>query len=138
MPTTTVRWIRSNDFIGIDTTNHSVVISGSDSGIGVKPSQLLLIALSACSGVDVVEILRKKRMPVEMLEIVASGENDPEPPWAYRRIHVRYTLSGKGLTPKAVQQAIALSQNKYCSVSATVRSVAEITTEFEIRPPAEA
>jgi putative redox protein len=64
--------------------------------------------------------------------VTASGERDPDPPWAYRKIHVKYRLGGKGLTEKAVEQAIHLSQDKYCSVSATVRGVARITYDYEI------
>ena len=129
---TTVRWITDRHFVGIDSDNHSVVLSGQQDAIGVKPSQMLLIALASCSSVDVVEIMAKKRKPLKMLEVIATGEQDPEPPWPYRRIHLQYRMSGDGLTEKAVNQAITLSQEKYCSVAATVRGVAEITTEFEI------
>jgi len=93
---------------------------------------MLLIALASCSAVDVVEILKKKRKKLTMLEVTANGEQDPDPPWAYRKIHVEYLLSGEGLTEKAVEQAIHLSQEKYCSVAATVRGVAQITTEYRI------
>jgi putative redox protein len=82
--------------------------------------------------VDVVEILAKKRLTLTLLEVVTTGERDPEPPWPYRTIHLKYRLAGSGLTPKAVEQAINLSQEKYCSVAATVRGVAQITTEYEI------
>ena len=132
--TTTVRWIGEQHFVGIDSGNHSVVLSGQADGIGVKPSEMLLVALAACSSVDVVEILHKKRLKLALLEVTTTGERDPEPPWPYRRIHVRYRLGGEGLTPKAVEQAITLSQDKYCSVAATVRGVAQITTEYEIVP----
>jgi putative redox protein len=130
--TTTLRWVNDRHFVGIDSDNHSVVLSGQADGIGVKPSEMLLIALASCSAVDVVEILEKKRMPLTMFEVVTTGERDPEPPWPYRKIHVKYRLSGRGLTPKAVEHAISLSQDKYCSVSATVRGVSQITTEYEI------
>jgi putative redox protein len=130
--TTTVRWIGDKHFVGIDSGNHSVVLSGQADGIGVKPSEMLLIALASCSSVDVVEILQKKRLTLTLLEVTTTGERDPEPPWSYRSIHVKYRLAGRGLTPKAVEQAIQLSQEKYCSVAATVRGVAQITTEFEI------
>jgi len=130
--TTTVRWITDRHFLGVDSEDHSVVLSGQKEAIGVKPSQMLLIALASCSSVDVVEIMEKKRKPLTMLEVSATGEQDPDPPWPYRRIHLKYRLSGDGLTEKAVSQAISLSLNKYCSVAATVRGVAEITTEFEI------
>jgi len=130
--TTTVRWITDRHFLGVDSEDHSVVLSGQKEAIGVKPSQMLLIALASCSSVDVVEIMEKKRKPLTMLEVSATGEQDPDPPWPYRRIHLKYRLSGDGLTEKAVSQAISLSLDKYCSVAATVRGVAEITTEFEI------
>ena len=64
--------------------------------------------------------------------MTANGEQDPDPPWAYRKIHVKYRLGGQGLTDKAVAQAIQLSQEKYCSVAATVRGVARITYDYEI------
>ena len=135
MATTTVRWLNEQHFVGTDSGGHSVVLSGQKNGIGVSPSQMLLVALASCSAVDVVEILKKKRKKLTMLEVTASGEQDPEPPWAYRKIHVRYHVGGEGLTDKAVSQAISLSQEKYCSVAATVRGVAQITTEYEIVAP---
>jgi putative redox protein len=132
MATTTVKWISGKQFIGIDSTKHSVVLSTPDEGVGIKPSELLLLAVASCTAVDVVEILAKKRMPLDHLEIQCSGEQDQDPPWTFRRIHLRYIVGGKGLTEKNVAQAIKLSEEKYCSVAATVRATAEITTEFEI------
>lgn len=133
--TSTVKWIGGRHFVGVDSGNHSVVLSGQSDGIGVKPSEMLLVALAACSAVDVVEILEKKRLKLDLLEVVITGERDPDPPWPYRKIHVAYRLAGEGLTDKAVSQAISLSQDKYCSVAATVRGVAQITTEHEILSP---
>ena len=132
MPTTTVRWVTGKQFVGMDSNQHAVVVSGEDTANGMRPSDLLLVALSSCSAVDVVEILNKKRKPVTMLEVVTTGNRDEEPPWPYRDIHVKYRLSGRDLTKKAVEQAISLSQDKYCSVAATVRGIASITTEYEI------
>jgi putative redox protein len=130
--TTTLNWLSGKRFVGIDSTNHSVVLSSKDEGVGVKPSDMLLIALAACTAVDVVEILAKKRMPLSSLEIITNGEQDADPPWTFRKIHLKYRLSGESLTEKAVEQAIQLSEEKYCSVAATVRGVAQITREFEI------
>jgi putative redox protein len=132
MPTTNVRWVSGKQFVGIDSSKHSVVLSTGDEGVGVKPSEMLLVALSACTAVDVVDILAKKRTPLSYLEIIATGEQDQDPPWPYRKIHLLYKISGKGLTEKSVAQAIELSETKYCSVAATVRGVAQITTSFEI------
>ena len=130
--TTTVQWLSGKRFVGIDSTNHTVVLSSQDEGVGVKPSEMLLIALASCTAVDVVEILSKRRMPLDSMEIITTGEQDADPPWTFRKIHLKYCLSGRGLTDKAVEQAIQLSEDKYCSVAATVRATAEITTEFEI------
>ena len=130
--TTTVQWLSGKRFVGIDSTNHAVVLSSQDEGVGVKPSEMLLIALASCTAVDVVEILSKKRMPLDSMEIITTGEQDADPPWTFRKIHLKYRLSGSGLTENAVEQAIQLSEGKYCSVAATVRATADITTEFEI------
>jgi putative redox protein len=132
MGTTTVRWVTGKQFVGIDSTKHSVVLSTADEGVGIKPSDLLLVAVSTCSAVDVVDILAKKRTPVSSLEVTTSGEQDTDPPWTFRRVHLVFRLSGAGLTEKAVSQAIQLAVEKYCSVAATIRGVAEITTEFEL------
>jgi len=132
MAKTTVRWVQNRQFVGMDSNRHAVVMSGDKEQSGVKPSQLLLISLSACSAYDVVEILEKKRKTVRALEVTADGEHDSEPPWAIRKIHLHYRLVGDELTDKAVEQAIRLSEEKYCSVAATVRGVATITTDFEI------
>jgi putative redox protein len=98
----------------------------------MKPSELLLVALASCTAVDVVEIMEKKKKPIESLEIQVHGEQDADPPWAFRKIHLKYILKGQDLTPKNVEQAIALSEEKYCSVAATLRGVAEITTSYEL------
>lgn len=137
MGTATVKWVEGKQFIGIDSTNHSVVLSTPDEGIGIKPSELLLIALAACSSVDVVEILAKKRMTLTHLEISSSAEQDQDPPWTFRKIHMHYKIGGKNLTEKAVVQAIQLSEEKYCSVAATIQATAHITTDFEILPDAD-
>jgi putative redox protein len=132
MGTATVKWIGGKQFVGIDSTHHSVVLSTPDEGVGIKPSELLLIAVASCSAVDVVEILEKKRMPLTSLEISATGEQDQDPPWTFRKIFVHYRIGGKNLTEKAVSQAIQLSEEKYCSVAATIRGTAQIITEYEI------
>jgi len=132
MSTTTVKWIGGKQFVGIDSTCHSVVLSTSEENVGIKPSDLLLIAVASCTAVDIVDILTKKRMPLAYLEISSTGEQDPNPPWTFRKIQLHFRLSGKGLTEKAVAQAIELSHEKYCSVAATIRATAQITTDFEI------
>jgi len=133
---TRVVWCGEGLYVGIDTNKHSVVIStqDEDNRVGMKPSDLLLVALAACTAVDVVGILRKKRQPLSRLEIHADGEQDPDPPWRFRKIHLTYLVRGKNLTPEAVARAIELSEGRYCSVSASLRPQLEITTSFRIEP----
>jgi putative redox protein len=134
MTATTIQWIGGKKFVGIDSTNHSVVLSPRDENVGMRPSELLLVALGSCTAVDVVEILTKKRMAPASLNISVTGEQDAEPPWAFRKIHIKYVVSGNNITEDDVRKTIDLSESKYCSVAATIRGVAEITTEFEIVP----
>jgi putative redox protein len=131
--TTTLRWVPGGKrFISTDSTGHSVVMSTPDENSGMKPSELVLSALAGCAAVDVVSILSKKRTPLSHLEVQVTAEQDTEPPWPFRKIHVKFILKGEGLTEKDAAQAIELSEQKYCSVAATLRAAAEITTSFEI------
>jgi putative redox protein len=127
-----VTWFGGKKFVGTDSTNHSVVLSTPDEGIGMKPSEMMLVALAACTSVDVVEILQKKRLELRGLEVGVTAEQDAEPPWTFRKIHLTYNISGQGIKPKDAEQAIQLSEDKYCSVAATLRGVAEITWEYKI------
>ena len=132
MAMTTLQWVSGKRFVGIDSTNHSVVLSSQDEGVGVKPSDMLLIALASCTAVDVVEILAKKRMLLSSMEIITTGEQDADPPWTFRKIHLKYRLSGAGLTHKAVEQAIQLSDEKYCSVNAMLAAAVKINHRYQI------
>lgn len=126
-----VTWVQDEQFVGTDSTNHSLVLSTGKDGTGAKPSDMLLVALGACTAVDVVGILLKKRLKLSGLHIKVEGQQDADPPWTYRKIHVEYQVHGKSIPDKAVQQAIELSE-KYCSVAATIRGVAEITSSYQI------
>ena len=108
------------------------ILWGAMPGLSTTMAMVLLIGLSACTAYDVLSIMEKKRKPLASLEVIASGEQDENPPWAYHHIHLKFIVSGENLTEKAVAQAVDLSQEKFCSVAATVRGVADITTEFEI------
>ena len=129
-----VTWLQNQQFVGTDSTKHSVVLSGTgpDDGVGMKPSELLLVALGGCTGYDVVNILTKKREKLTDLRITVEGEQAADPPWRFVKVHVHYVVTGHNLNPDAVEQAIKLSEEKYCSVSATVAQSAEITYDFEI------
>ncbi|HET90149.1 MAG TPA: OsmC family peroxiredoxin [Chloroflexi bacterium] len=132
--TVRVKWIEKKQFVGTDNTKHSVVMSSQDeeNGTGMSPSQLLMVALGGCTGYDVVEILQKKRQRLTGLEITITGDQEVDPPWTYRKIHIHYDLRGRDLDEKAVRKAIQLSEEKYCSVVATLREAAEITYDYTI------
>jgi putative redox protein len=129
-----VKWTGSGQFVGTDSTKHSLVMSTQDeeNGTGLKPSEVLLIALGGCTGVDVVSILKKARQNLASLEIQLTGEQDPDPPWTFRKIHVEYRLTGRGLSTEAVERAIRLSEEKYCSVRATISGIAEVTSGYTL------
>lgn len=127
----TVKWLESRQFIGIDSTGHSTVISSPSDGVGIKPSDLLLISLASCSAYDVVNILEKKRQKLDRLSVEVTGQQNPEPPWAFTHIHLVYRLRGD-LTEEAVRKAIELSEDKYCSVAATLQGAVELTWDVEI------
>ena len=132
--TVSVKWIKKRQFIGVDDTDHAIVMSSQDesNNIGMNPSQLLLISLGGCTSYDVVSILEKKRQILTSLEVTVTGEQEPEPPWTYRKIHIHFELGGIDLNPKAVQDAITLSEEKYCSVAATIQGAVDITSDYHI------
>ncbi|NIM92552.1 MAG: OsmC family peroxiredoxin [Anaerolineales bacterium] len=134
MAEATVTWLKEGIFVGTDGTKHSVVLSkyGEDGGVGMKPSELLLVSLASCTAVDVVSILTKMRISLSELEIKVEGEQDGEPPWQYRKIHLTYRVKGEGCTDAAVERAIELSESKYCSVAASLRGQVEIGHSYEI------
>ena len=125
-----VNWTSSRTFIGVDSSQHSVVMSSEKDGIGMKPSELLLVALGACSSYDVVSILEKRKKNLEKLEVEVTAEQEEEAPWTFRKIHLKYILKGAGLEGKDVEKAIELSEGKYCSVAATLKGKAEITWDY--------
>jgi putative redox protein len=127
-----VKWIGGKRFVGVDSTNHSVVLSTADEGVGMKPSDLLLVGLASCTSVDVVDILKKKKKDLLGLEVQVNAEQEKDPPWTFRKFHLIYLISGSGITQKDAEQAIQLSQEKYCSVASTLRGEAEITWEYKI------
>lgn len=99
---------------------------------GFKPGELLLTSLAGCSGIDVVGILRKQRQQVTGIEIRVKGEQQPDPPWTWEEIELEYVVRGKGLKRSAVEQAVHLSETKYCSTAATFGASARITSTVRI------
>ena len=108
-------------------------VGGDAEGPGARPSDLLPVSLAVCTSYDVVVILRKQRQVLHALEVRIRSEQDPDPPWAFRAIHQHFVLTGTIDEGKATR-AIELSEGKYCSVAATLRSVVRLSHSFEIVP----
>lgn len=128
----TTQLVEGAMFVATDSNGRSVVADGGEENRGFKPAQLLLAALATCSGTDVVDILRKKRERFHGLQIEVDGTRQQSPPWTFRDIAVKYVVRGSSVKPEAVEQAIRLSMEKYCSVAATIKGMAKITTSYEI------
>ncbi|MBT3190662.1 MAG: OsmC family protein [Anaerolineae bacterium] len=101
-------------------------------GINIRPMQMILASLAGCTGVDVVNILKKKRVNFKDIEIKVSGKRADTHPKVYTDIHVTYLIWGEGIKEKDVEQAIKLSEDKYCSVSAMLKSTAKIHSDYKI------
>lgn len=129
----TVRFVTDDLFLGISPSGHALVLdTDSERSTAASPIELLLIALGACTATDVASILKKKRQHVTSYTIEVSGERRDDYPRRFTAMNVHHILTGKALSPKAVAQAIELSDTKYCSVAATLRPQVEIHSSFEI------
>ena len=106
-------------------------------GDNIRPMQMVLAALAGCSGVDVVIILKKKRVNFSDLQIKVSGKRADTHPKVYTDIQMTYYIWGEDIKPKDVEQAIELSEEKYCSVSAMLKPTANIQSSYKILAPGE-
>jgi putative redox protein len=122
-------WQGNNLFIGRNKAGLELVMGSPN---GFSPMELLLIGLAGCTGMDVASILEKKRQPLHAMKVITRGLRRDENPRVYTEIEVEFLLYGRNLDAKAVEQAIALSQNKYCSVSAMLGPTAPLHTSYKI------
>src|SRR5215468_6130436 len=132
-----VQWIGKQQFVAVGPSGHAVAMdSDRDSNTAPGPMEFLLLALGACTATDIVIILEKKRQKLQSLEVICSGERAANPPRVWTKLNILFRLRGH-LDEAGVKQAIQLSEEKYCSVSATLKKSAELTWDFEILPPTE-
>ena len=135
MQTATVRWIGEQKFVATSPSGHAITLdSDGQSNKAPTPMELLLMALGACTATDVVLILEKKRQKLQALEVICSGERAPDPPKVWTKLEILYRLRGQ-LEDAAVKRAIELSEEKYCSVSVTLKKIATLSWRYEILPP---
>lgn len=132
----TVRLAKNMQFSGSADSGHSLIMdadaSAGGENTGFRPMELLLVGFGGCSGMDVISILRKKRQQVSGLEMNVQGEKSDDYPKIYKKVHIEYVVTGKGVQADAVQRAIELSLQKYCSVGATLAKAGSITHSYRI------
>jgi putative redox protein len=127
-------WQENRGFVGSNKGGGTIQINEINGKPGVKPMELLLLSLASCAGVDIVDILTKKRKHIERFEVRVRGTRAEEYPKVYKEIEVIYRLWGEDIAARDLEQAIRLSEEKYCSAQAMLDSDAEIRSSYEILP----
>jgi len=132
-----IKWTEQAQFIGSSDSGHAVVMDGPADGggrnLGLRPMELVLLGTGGCTAYDVVDILKKSRQPIRDCVVEIDAERADEPPKVFTRIHIRFIVTGKGLSEAAVKRAVDLSAEKYCSASIMLkRAGVEISHEYRI------
>ncbi len=128
-----IRYAGDEFFIGTSPSGHAIAIdTKGDRKLAPTPVEMLLMSVAACSAADVVSILQKKRQDVVSYEVEITGHRVDDHPRKFDKFLVHHVVRGRSVSDKAVADAVQLSDEKYCSVAATVKPTAEVTTSFEI------
>lgn len=132
-----IKWVENVSFVGESETGHAVILDGAPENggrnIGMRPMEMLLIGMGACTAFDVVTILKKSRQPIVdcVAEIEAERANDI--PKVFTKIHVHFVVTGDNLNETQVERAVKLSAEKYCSASIMLSKSVAITHGYEIK-----
>jgi len=131
-----VKHIQGVTFMGKADSNHWVVMDGPEefggNNAGIRPKELILLALAGCTGSDVAVMLQKKKVQLDGFEMNLSAEVQETHPQVFTKIHLEYVFYGKNIQAETVERAIELSQKTYCSVTAMLKKTVEITHSFKI------
>ena len=131
-----ITWLNGRAFVGETGSGHSVVMDGAPEAggrnIGIRPMEMLLLGLGGCAAFDVVMILEKSREKVTGCEVTLEAERASEEPKVFTHVKMIYTLKGHDLKPAAVERAIKLSEEKYCSATAMFNKTAKIEHEWKV------
>ena len=132
----TIKWVDNVQFVAETGSGHAIVIDGApDHGgrnTGARPMELVLAGAASCSAFDVILMLKKSRQNFTSLHVEADAVRAETEPKVFTGIKLTFKLSGKGLDPAAVERAVKLSKDKYCSATAMLGKTAEITTQIII------
>jgi putative redox protein len=127
-----VTWLEEKRFVGHASSGHAVVVDGSEEKRGSSPMELVLIGTLGCTAYDVVNILQKKRQAVTGVEVTGQARRADRPPRIFTEIEIEYIVRGHDISTKAVEDAIRLSERKYCSATKMLAKTARITTSYRI------
>ena len=134
-----IKWVDGRTFVAESGSGHGVVIDGpaehGGRNLGPSPMELVLLGTGGCTAFDVLDILRKSRQPVSDCWVELEAGRAAEPPRVFTRITMRFVVTGSGLGRAAVERAVELSAEKYCSASIMLAKTAEIVREIELREP---
>lgn len=131
----TVTWVEHRTFVGATESGHALAFGtahGDGAKPGASPMELVLLGTGGCSAWDVVNILEKGREPVDDVAVALEAERAEAEPRVFTRIHLRFTVTGRGVDARKVARAVDLSMNKYCSASAMLAKTAVISHEIEV------
>ncbi|MBI3561559.1 MAG: OsmC family protein [Gammaproteobacteria bacterium] len=131
-----VKWIEGVCFMAEAHSGHAVVMDGPPEhggrNLGLRPMEMVLLGMGGCTAFDVVSILKKKRQSIVDCVAELDAERAPTDPKVFTKIHVHFIVKGHKLDPQAVQRAIELSAEKYCSASIMLGKTATISHDFEV------
>ncbi|MBZ0155845.1 MAG: OsmC family protein [Alphaproteobacteria bacterium] len=131
-----VKWVDGMQFVGESDSGHAIVMDADkDAGgnnTGMRPTELLLIGLGGCTGMDVASVLRKKRQLLSGVETNIKGQKAQDYPQKFTEIEIEFVVTGKDLSEEAVKRAVELSMTKYCSVKATLEGTAKVSYRYRI------
>lgn len=131
-----VKWVEDVCFMGESESGHAVILDGSPEiggrNLGMRPMEMLLVSMGACSSIDVVTILKKARQEISNCVAEISAERAEEIPKVFTKIHVNFVVTGRGLNVAQVERAVKLSAEKYCSASIMLGKAAEVSHGFEV------
>ena len=117
-----IKWTNGMQFVARAGKGPAVILDSSDGGSGPSPMEMVLIGVAGCSAIDVIMIMEKKRVQVTDFEVNIAGERAEEYPQRYTDIRSEFVLHGKDIKPKSVEQAIQLSETKYCGAMASLNA----------------
>ncbi len=131
-----VKWVEGVNFVGESGSGHAIVIDGAPEhggrNLGPRPMELVLMGAASCTAFDLAMILKKARQPLADCAVEAEAQRAATEPKVFTKIHLRYTVAGRGLDPRQVERAVKLSKDKYCSATLMLAKTAEITYEIAI------